>query len=70
MDVQVDPNLVNQAYQKMLADANGQVALLQAAATQLQTRVNELQAQVQELTQANEKLTAESGRMDGIPAET
>jgi prefoldin subunit 5 len=72
----VDPELVNQAYKQMLADSQGQVALLQAAATQLQRQVAQLTSEkqslensVQELTAANERLMVDSGRHDGVPQE-
>jgi len=65
----VDPELVNQAYKQMLADSQGQVALLQAAATQLQRQVAQLTAENQELTAANERLMVDSGRHDGVPQE-
>lgn len=66
MDIQVDPNMVNQAYKQMLSEAQGQVAMLQAAATQLQGQVNSLTRENQELKVANEKLLSESGRQDGV----
>lgn len=76
MDIQVDPNLVNQAYRGMLADANGQVALLQAAATQVQNELAQalaekqsLENQVQELNEINTRLMETTGRQDGVPQE-
>lgn len=68
-EVPVDPNLVNQAYKQMLADSNGQVAFLQAAANQLQTELTKVTEENAELKRVNEQLTAESGRQDGVPQE-
>lgn len=65
----VDPELVSQAYKQMLAEANSQVALLQAAVSQLQSEVNSLRSEVEELKENNEELMAASGRQDGIPQE-
>lgn len=66
-ELTVDPNLVNQAYRGMLANANDEVAQLRAAATQLQTQVNELTSENRELKTRNNQLMAESGRQDGVP---
>jgi len=68
-ELTVDPNLVNQAYKQMLADAQGQLAFVQAAATQLQTQVAELTAENNELKASNKQLTEASGRQDGVPQE-
>lgn len=67
--VTVDPGLVNQAYKQMLADSQGQVALLQAAATQLQGELSQVTAERDQLKAMNEKLMADSGRQDGVPLE-
>lgn len=63
----VDPNLVNQAYKQMLSDSQSQVALLNAACNQLQNRVKNLEEQVEELQAANSRLMTDSGREDGVP---
>jgi uncharacterized protein (DUF3084 family) len=68
--VTVDPNLVNQAYKQMLSDSQGQVALLQAAATQLQGELGQVTAERDQLKATNEKLMADSGRQDGVPQES
>lgn len=63
----VDPNLVAQAYKQMLTDSQGQVALLNAACNQLQNQIASLEEQVKELKAANERLMNNSGREDGVP---
>lgn len=63
----VDPDLVQQAYKGMLADSQSEVALLRAAATQLQQQVNQLATENKELKATNKKLLGESGRQDGVP---
>lgn len=68
-EVPVDPTLVNQAYKQMLADSNGQVAFLQAAATQLQTELAKVTEENTELKASNKQLTEASGRQDGVPQE-
>lgn len=65
----VDPELVSQAYKGMLADSQGEVALLRAAATQLQQQVGQLAAENAELKSKNEELMKASGRQDGVPQE-
>jgi HPt (histidine-containing phosphotransfer) domain-containing protein len=64
MDIQVDPNLVNQGYRKLLAETQShlqeQVVLYQAALTQLQDENGRLKEE-------NERLLAASGRQDGVP---
>lgn len=73
MDIQVDPNLVNQAYQQMLNETQtrlqGQLVLLQAAATQLQGQVESLTKENEELRSKNTELMQASGRQDGVPQE-
>lgn len=69
MDIQVDPNLVNQAYKGLLAEANGQVALLQAAATQVQNELAQAQAEIEQLRADNSRLMEATGRQDGVPQE-
>lgn len=68
-EMPVDPNLVNQAYKQMLADSQGQVAFLQAAATQLQNKLADVTAENDELKASNAQLTQASGRQDGVPQE-
>lgn len=68
-EVPVDPTLVNQAYKQMLADSNGQVAFLQAAATQLQAELEKVTQENAELKASNKQLTEASGRQDGVPQE-
>lgn len=68
-DVTVDPTLINQAYKTMLSNANDQLALVQAAATQLQQQVQKLTDENNELKVANQQLTEASGRQDGVPQE-
>jgi hypothetical protein len=68
--VTVDPNLVNQAYKQMLSDSQGQVALLQAAATQLQDELSRTVMERDELKKTNQQLMADSGRQDGVPQES
>lgn len=68
-EVNVDPSLVNQAYKQLLADSQGQVAFLQAAATQLQNEVHGLTRENETLKAENRSLMAQTGRQDGIPQE-
>lgn len=68
--VTADPNLVNQAYQQMLADSQGQVAILQAVATQLQGELASTKAELDQVKKENERLMADTGRQDGVPQES
>lgn len=63
----VDPDLINQAYQQMLSESQHQVAMLKAAATQLQGQVQQLNAENGELRAKNEQLIQASGGQDGVP---
>lgn len=71
MDIQVDPNLVNQAYKQMLGEVQdrlqNQVVMLQAACTQLQSQLETATSEVEELKTENARLRAETGRQDGVP---
>lgn len=62
----VDPNLVAQAYKVMLTEANSQVALLQAAASQLQNELTEVKQQLAETKSKNQELMSATGRQDGV----
>jgi uncharacterized protein (DUF3084 family) len=68
MNMQVDPNLVNQAYRQLLGETQdrlqGQVVTLQAAVTQLQT---ENQGLKEENDRLQKLLNQQSGRLDGVP---
>lgn len=68
-NLQVDDNLIAKAWETKFQAAVQEAVLLQAAATQLQRENLDLANQVQELTETNERLMAESGRLDGVPAD-
>jgi cell division protein FtsB len=71
MDIQVDPNLVNQAYRQILRDVQSslqeQLVLYTAVANQQQAEIDRLREENEELKLANKDLMAQSGRQDGIP---
>lgn len=69
MDIQVDPHLINQAYKQLLSEAQSELVLVQAAATQLQSQNQDLQRQLDELREEHQKLMQQTGRQDGMPQE-